>query len=148
MADPVLSAPLNEAALSIADRVFYLEIWEETVHQCQCCGTDLFEPLLFMFHHVLEKRVKVHSPHVDYSRFRHCKWNIMLLCWQCHDAYERNPAVGRIATIVLYRDMLIGILEDGVYDFDSEHLWSTDTEVDLSPIQSLFGKTLVKYGTG
>lgn len=99
-----------------------------------------------MFHHVLEKRVKQHSSYVDYSRFRHCLWNILLLCWGCHDAYERNPAIKRLQSIVDYKQNLVDILEDGDYDYDKQHIWRSEEDIiEHALIQSLFGKHPLTY---
>lgn len=69
------------------DAAFYFVIWQEREHKCQNCGARLFTFSLLLFHHILPKREKGGFP-----QYRHCKWNIWLLCWQCHDTHDNgNP---------------------------------------------------------
>lgn len=131
--------PLDQSGLSLVDRSFYTQIWNDRVHQCQCCNLPLYEPLLFMFHHVLEKRLKKHAVHADYSRFRHCRWNIMLLCWECHQTYENQPASKKVTIVADYRHKLLTLIELE-YEYDQDHIWLKDEVLDLSPIQQLFAK--------
>lgn len=86
------------------DKEFYLKVWYERfgrvegtsdenyfgidnaqkMPRCECCSKKLwFEPNTMYFHHLLEKR--------NYPELRHVDWNIMILCAECHNAYETNP---------------------------------------------------------
>lgn len=81
------------------DKKFYLDIWQEKFDldgeglptfeywkwpECEVCGTRLsLEPNLTYFHHILEKR--------NFPQFRHMKWNIAIVCSECHNKYETMP---------------------------------------------------------
>jgi len=81
------------------DKEFYLECWRErfmffgavygewqyhSQPKCECCNRNLpFEPNLMFFHHILEKR--------NFPELRHEKWNIAILCSECHNKYETMP---------------------------------------------------------
>ncbi len=79
------------------DKKFYLKIWEDEIWRddspgmipteypkCECCKKSLgSEPNLMFFHHILEKR--------NYPQFRHMRWNIAIVCPDCHSSYESNP---------------------------------------------------------
>lgn len=130
-----LDISLDKAGLSTLDRTFYMDVWRSRSHKCECCDTSLFEPRLYMFHHILEKRDKK-GRYDDYSQFRHCMWNIMLLCWQCHDAYERNPDTRPF--IVIAKQALLDILEQS-FEYDREDLWPEGEEIDTTIITHLFG---------
>lgn len=79
------------------DKKFYLKVWEDRTWKddppgmlgdeyprCECCRKSLgSEPNMMYFHHILEKR--------NYPELRHVDWNIMILCPECHNAYETNP---------------------------------------------------------
>lgn len=81
------------------DKNFYLEVWSnryiwterengiivyKNTPKCECCDKVLeSEPNIMYFHHILEKR--------NYPELRHVDWNIMILCPECHNAYETNP---------------------------------------------------------
>lgn len=82
------------------DKAFYLEIWisrffqktgENTykrlvVPKCENpeCNKSLGdEPNLFYFHHFLEKET--------YPQYRHEKWNIGVICPDCHNSYHSFP---------------------------------------------------------
>jgi hypothetical protein len=94
-----------------------------------------------MFHHILEKRQKKFS-HEDYTAYRHCEWNILLLCWQCHDAYERNPDTRPF--IVDVKSTLLHILSQP-HAFDYEDIWLTETEVNILIIHQLFADYPLKF---
>ncbi len=65
------------------DKKFYLEIWESREHYCFETGAYLGEePLMTMFHHVLEKS--------KYPQYRHCEWNIVLLLAEVHNQVHSN----------------------------------------------------------
>lgn len=65
------------------DKKFYLEIWIERDHVCFETGEYLGEePLMTMFHHVLEKS--------KYPEYRHDKWNIVLLKPEVHNQVHSN----------------------------------------------------------
>lgn len=86
------------------DKEFYLSLWyerfgrvegtaekyghtadnSEIMPGCEVCKARLyFQPTTVNFHHILEKR--------NYPQFRHEKWNIAILCPDCHSSYESNP---------------------------------------------------------
>ena len=65
------------------DNNFYKLIWEKRPHICRNCGEKLGrEPLSIYFHHVLEKR--------NFKEYRHKEWNIIVLCWLCHQNADQN----------------------------------------------------------
>lgn len=67
------------------DKEFYSEIWDERPHVCFETGVYLGEePLTLYFHHVLEKGIE------RFSKYRHKKWNIVLLSWEAHDQVRSN----------------------------------------------------------
>jgi hypothetical protein len=72
-----------DLALLNTDAVVYLDIWQERPHVCQCCKNKLTTASRFMFHHCLPKRY--------YDAYRHAKWNILILCSDCHTSWESNP---------------------------------------------------------
>jgi hypothetical protein len=85
----------QEELIADVDAVFYLSVWRERLKFCECgCGTPLFykssDIRNFCFHHLLPKR--------NFEEYRYCKWNIALLTWQCHDAWERNPLTRPLIT--------------------------------------------------
>jgi hypothetical protein len=87
-----IAAEAEEKKLFEADKLFYLEIWKERPHRCECCGKELLgEPLTVYFHHLLEKE--------RYDELRHIKENIMLLCaddhTQVHSNIDKVPEVKR-----------------------------------------------------
>lgn len=127
-----LSFPMHKSF----DNTFYMQIWEDRRHFCECCNNPLFAPRKFNFHHILEKREKDNKAN-EYTMYRHCKWNIMLLCWQCHDAYERNPAIIRLEPIRLLRSQLLIVhsqIQDGTVEWDHDAYWY-DTQ-DISNIKN------------
>lgn len=65
------------------DKLFYLSVWEKQPHVCYECGCFLREPLMSTFHHLLYKSV--------FPEFRHCTWNIALVCNDCHNQHHANP---------------------------------------------------------
>lgn len=90
----------------IQDWEFYLEIWDERDHVC--FETDQYlgdEPQTLFFHHVLEKGLR------RYKKYRHCKWNIVLITWQVHDQVGMD--IDRCPKIKAYRDKLLKQLENG-----------------------------------
>lgn len=69
------------------DRLFFLVIWNEREHKCENCDAKITELALFLFHHILAKRESG-----GYPEYRYCRWNIWILCWQCHDTNDNgNP---------------------------------------------------------
>lgn len=130
---------LSKANLSIIDKTFYMEVWRTRSPYCECCGEPLYEPYLYMFHHILEKRDKK-GRYDDYSMYRHCLWNIMLLCWQCHDAYERNPDTRLF--IVMAKQFLLDML-DQEFEFDQDDIWLKGEIVETILINQLFGNTRI-----
>lgn len=73
----------DKKALIEEDKKFYLEIWIEREPYCFETGEYLGdEPLITMFHHVLEKS--------KYPQFRHEKWNVVLLTPDVHSQVHSN----------------------------------------------------------
>lgn len=96
----------EQKVLQEADWRFYLEIWDERDHVC--FETDQYlgsEPQTVFFHHVLEKGIR------RYKKYRHCKWNIVLISWQVHDQVGMD--IDRCPRIKAYRDKLLKAIEDG-----------------------------------
>lgn len=88
------------------DWLFYLEIWSEREHVCFETGQYLGdEPLTLFFHHVLEKGIR------RYAKYRHCKWNIVLITWQVHDQVRSD--IDRCPKIKAYHDKLLKQIENG-----------------------------------
>jgi hypothetical protein len=125
----------TDVPLLLVDRAFYMDVWRRRKPQCECCGQPLFEPRMFMFHHVLEKREKLHQ-HDNYTAYRHCHWNILLLCWGCHDAYERHPDTR--PWIVDIKKGLLQLMEQP-FSYDRDIIWLQDSPVDLKPLSLIFG---------
>lgn len=68
---------------STGERELFLEIWNERIHRCENCGIDLGRiPRAYMFAHIKAKSV-------DRAN-RLNKENIRLLCWDCHDALDKQ----------------------------------------------------------
>ena len=111
----------------------YMRIWDERPHICECCREDIYSPATFNFHHVLEKREKDNKAN-EYTQYRHCKWNIMLLCWSCHDAYERNPAIIRLQPIRDRRSELLIVhshIVENIVNWDDESYWYDDQDESI-----------------
>lgn len=76
-----------------ADKLFYLKLWNERPHVCECgCNARLGNIInFFFFHHLLEKE--------NYPEFRHAEINIMFLATDCHYSYhslsDTRPEVKR-----------------------------------------------------
>ena len=88
------------------DWLFYLEIWNERPHVCFETDQPLGdEPLTVFFHHVLEKGLR------RYAKYRHCKWNIVLITWQVHDQVGMD--IDKCPKIKAYREQLLKQIEDG-----------------------------------
>ena len=82
------------------DHVMYAEIWDERPHVCFETGESLgSEPLTLYFHHVLEKGIR------RFKKYRHCKWNIVLISWQTHD--QVGIDIDRCPKIKEYRDYIL-----------------------------------------
>ena len=64
------------------DKAFYMKIWEDREHICFETGEYISEPLMTVFHHVLEKS--------HYPEYRHCPWNIVLLLPDIHNQVHTN----------------------------------------------------------
>lgn len=99
----------EQKLLQEADWRFYLEIWDERDHIC--FETDQYlgnEPQTLFFHHVLEKGIR------RYKKYRHCKWNIVLISWQVHDQVGMD--IDRCPRIKAYHDKLLKQIEDGTID--------------------------------
>jgi 5-methylcytosine-specific restriction endonuclease McrA len=74
-------APTKKKKKTTGERNFFLQIWEEREHKCQCCGTNLGdEPIVHFFSHLLPK-----STHPE---LRLEKENIWLKCKDCHHEWE------------------------------------------------------------
>lgn len=102
----------EQKLLQETDWRFYLEIWDEREHIC--FETDEYlgdEPQTLFFHHVLEKGIR------RYKKYRHCKWNIVLISWQVHDQVGMD--IDRCPRIKAYHDKLIKQIEDGIIDENS-----------------------------
>lgn len=88
------------------DWLFYLEIWDEREHVCFETGEPIFsEPLTLFFHHILDKGIE------RYEKYRHCKWNIVLVTWVTHDTVHKN--IDLCPKIKELRDKLIKKTKDG-----------------------------------
>lgn len=93
---------------TLKDREFYSEIWEEKEHRC--FESDIWlgdEPLTLFFHHVLEKGIK------KYAKYRHCKWNIVLVSWLVHDQVGKD--IDKCPKIKAYHDELLKGIKNGKY---------------------------------
>lgn len=65
------------------ERDLFLEIWSERPHFCENCKTPLGnEPKVWMFAHIIPKSVN--------ELLRLIKKNIKLLCFDCHDALDKQ----------------------------------------------------------
>lgn len=71
------------ARKSTGEKELFLEVWNERIHRCENCGTDLGKiPKAYMFAHIRAKSID--------STNRLNKENIRLLCWDCHDALDKQ----------------------------------------------------------
>ncbi len=78
-----LQKRIEKKELVEKDKEFYLEIWKVRPHRCRICRKELGnEALMVYFHHILEKR--------NFENYRHCEWNIIILCWLCHQDADQN----------------------------------------------------------
>lgn len=65
------------------EKAMFLEIWYEKEHVCENCKLYLGEvPKAYMFAHIIPKSVMKEG--------RLDKSNISLLCWDCHDALDKQ----------------------------------------------------------
>lgn len=84
------------------DNEFYEGVWYKRPHRCRICDKGLGEEALTVyFHHILEKR--------NYEEYRHCEWNIVILCWECHQNADNN----RIELLNRYKRVLLYKIEKG-----------------------------------
>lgn len=74
---------IDKKKLVLNDMALYLEIWEERPHICFETGVHIVKPMLYNFHHVLEKE--------NYPEYRHCKWNIIIIHEDPHTQYHSCP---------------------------------------------------------
>ena len=101
-------------AIQQLDFQFYWLIWLEREHSCQNCGAILYEFLTFHFHHILAKRDKKDG---GYPQYRHCKWNIWLLCHICHDTNDNgNPDSKTLVKLRSEYYRLLSLHENGGLD--------------------------------
>ena len=106
---------VEKQQLVLTDAAFYLIIWQEREHKCQNCGAPVFEFSILLFHHILAKR-----PDGGYPQYRHCKWNIWILCWQCHDTHDNgNIDSPTIAKLRAEYHRLLKLHEDGKLKVES-----------------------------
>lgn len=99
----------EKKSIILTDGAFYLMIWEEREHKCQNCGAKIFEFALYLFHHILAKR-----PDGGYPQYRYCKWNIWILCWECHDTHDNgNPDSPKVAKLRTEYHRLLNLHNDG-----------------------------------
>lgn len=100
---------IEKGQLTDSDAALYLIIWQEREHKCQCCDEPIFEFSILLFHHILPKR-----PRGGYPQYRHCKWNIWILCWKCHDTHDNgNPESKTISKLRKEYRRLLKLHEDG-----------------------------------
>ena len=65
------------------EKEIFIEIWQERPHVCENCKTFLGnEPKIWMFAHIIPKSVN--------RILRLVKKNIRLLCYDCHDALDKQ----------------------------------------------------------
>lgn len=65
------------------EKELFLEIWLERPHICENCKSPLGnEPKIWMFAHIIPKSVN--------ELLRLVKKNIRLLCFECHDALDKQ----------------------------------------------------------
>lgn len=70
------------------DMALYMEIWQERRHEDFETGQPIKgKPVLANFHHVLEKS---ENNLTDYSIYRHCKWNIVIVSKDTHNQVHSN----------------------------------------------------------
>lgn len=63
------------------EKKLFLEIWDERPHVCTNCRLPLGdEPMVHYFSHHFSKGA--------HPEIRLAKWNITILCKECHFAYE------------------------------------------------------------
>lgn len=84
------------------DKQFYLKVWNSGAHICENCSKYLSEPLLQYFHHSLYKAI--------FPQYRHAKWNIMLLCSDCHN--QTHTDASKVPFIEQRRLQLLKFIED------------------------------------
>lgn len=97
------------------DHEMYLEIASERPHVCDNCNVCIFEIGDKNFHHILPKRK------TQYPQYRHKKWNITVLCWQCHSKAENNlDFAPRIKQVTEY---LLSLHEQGKLASDTENIY-------------------------
>lgn len=73
------------------DTIFYSSIWKERSHYCQNCGKFLGNSFydingnitnLYRYAHIIPKSI--------YPYLRHYKYNLMLLCLDCHTKFDNS----------------------------------------------------------
>jgi len=74
---------IDKSSLVKSDMVVYMEIWAERPHTCFETGVIIQKPMLYNFHHILEKE--------NYPEYRHSKWNIIILDEKPHTQYHACP---------------------------------------------------------
>lgn len=124
---PIKRKSTFDAALLETDMKFYLEkVWAMRPHKCQCgCNQPIPSPLIFNFHHLLEKST--------YPEFRHEEWNIYLVTTDCHNAYHSNSSNRPVLEEA--KQSLIRQLETNGYSFSKYKINKKDVPKNRSVIK-------------
>lgn len=103
------SKVVDTSLLHNNDGAFYLEIWQERAHICFECGKPIEGMMSNLYmHHVLAKKKSIHE-YNDYSIYRHCKWNIVILDWPHHTSADADNA----PKVYEYKQRLIEMHNNG-----------------------------------
>jgi hypothetical protein len=98
----------------------FARIWRERAHRCFVTKDRLgIEPLTFYFHHILEKRA--------YEKYALCKWNIILLSKDVHNAYETKSDTQPF--LVELREHYLQCLDQGC-EFDNDVIYDRPPVAD------------------
>lgn len=104
---------MTDAYYRMLQSIMFNSIWNERKHQCDVSDTALtVEARTYYFHHILEKRA--------YEKYALCKWNIIILSYEVHTAYENKSDT--VSELVTLRELLLHKLNTG-YEYDNESIW-------------------------
>lgn len=133
---------LNGGTYSIRDSDYrvlqsqmFLQIWSERKHICAVSGNPLtVDAKSYYFHHILEKRM--------YELYGLCKWNIVILSWDVHNAYESNPI--KVPELHELRRHLLECIDDSKYHYDNDEIWCPGDKELINHIAAITGKVIVE----
>lgn len=128
---------INQSEYLVLQSTMFMQVWRERMHKCAITGIRLYNPLSYLFHHILEKR--------NYELYSLCKWNIVLLDKPIHDSYETKPDT--VSQLVELKQSLLNKIDDKRYKYDNDALWKVRSKnrlADITPGYAPMGRRIPK----